>query len=139
MLCIFRAMEGLVSAIEQCNGQGVCRKDNGVMCPSFQATREEQNSTRGRANLLRAMIANTMSLRGANEVTDEAISLSMWGLLRRRKHPPRNDIAESVAQALDLCLACKGCKAECPSGVDMAKLKYEFENRILQDSSPSAA
>ncbi len=122
----------LVTAIEQCNGQGVCRKDTGVMCPSFQATREEQNSTRGRANLLKAMIGNNMSLRGANEVSDEAISSSMWGLLRRKKLHPRNDITESVAQALDLCLACKGCKAECPSGVDMAKLKYEFENQYYK-------
>jgi FAD/FMN-containing dehydrogenase/Fe-S oxidoreductase len=90
---------GLAGAIEQCNGQGVCRKDTGVMCPSFQATREEQNSTRGRANLLRAMI--TVSGKGLP--------------------------AEHAKQALDLCLACKGCKAECPSGVDLAKLKYEFQ------------
>jgi FAD/FMN-containing dehydrogenase/Fe-S oxidoreductase len=94
---------GLVTAIEQCNGQGVCRKDTGVMCPSFQATREEQNSTRGRANLLRALIADsTLSAR----------------------HP---ELEDAVADALDLCLACKGCKAECPSGVDMAKLKFAFQ------------
>ena len=55
---------GLAVAIEQCNGQGVCRKDIGVMCPSYQATREEMHSTRGRANLLRAMISSPMSLRG---------------------------------------------------------------------------
>ncbi len=91
---------GLARAIEQCNGQGVCRKDGGVMCPSFQATREEMNSTRGRANLLRAMIS----------LGDGAL-------------PPAQ-----VKTALDLCLACKGCKAECPSGVDMAKLKYEFQH-----------
>jgi len=122
----------LVTAIEQCNGQGVCRKDSGVMRPSYQATREEQNSTRGRANLLRALIRNNMSLRGANGVSDEAISSPTRRLLRRKNHPPRNDITESVAQALDLCLACKGCKAECPSGVDMAKLKYEFENQYYK-------
>jgi FAD/FMN-containing dehydrogenase/Fe-S oxidoreductase len=103
---------GLSTAIEQCNGQGVCRKlvpsagegTGGVMCPSFQATRDEMHSTRGRANLLRALI-----------------SLKPIGL------PP-----EQVKAALDLCLACKGCKAECPSGVDMAKLKYEFQNHYYQ-------
>jgi FAD/FMN-containing dehydrogenase/Fe-S oxidoreductase len=95
---------GLTAAIEQCNGQGVCRKNTGTMCPSFQATREEMHSTRGRANLLRALI-----------------SLKPSGL------PP-----EQVKAALDLCLACKGCKAECPSSVDMAKLKYEFQNHYYQ-------
>ncbi len=91
---------GVTGAVEQCNGQGVCRKLDGVMCPSFQVTREEMHSTRGRANLLRAMI-----------------SIGKTGIP-----------AEQVKQALDLCLACKGCKAECPSGVDMAKLKYEFQS-----------
>jgi len=70
------------------------------MCPSFQATQDEMFSTRGRANLLRAMISNSFSTQ---------------------------DIAtQAVKGSLDLCLACKGCKAECPSAVDMAKLKYEF-------------
>ena len=97
---------GLAGAIEHCNGQGVCRKDSGVMCPSFQATREEQNSTRGRANLLRAMISMPLSQRKGN-----------WGQAEQAAHA-----------ALDLCLACKGCSAECPSGVDMPKLKFEFMN-----------
>jgi FAD/FMN-containing dehydrogenase/Fe-S oxidoreductase len=105
---------GLARTVEQCNGQGVCRKlalsagegDTGVMCPSFQATREEQNSTRGRSNLLRALISMPLSQRERG-----------WGEGER-----------SVAAALDLCLACKGCTAECPSGVDMPKLKYEFFN-----------
>jgi Fe-S oxidoreductase len=96
--------EGLAGAIEQCNGQGVCRKSEGSMCPSFQATREEMHSTRGRANLLRAMIS-----------------------LREVPLPEAQ-----VKQALDLCLACKGCKAECPSGVDMAKLKYEFQSHYYE-------
>lgn len=99
---------GLVTAIEQCNGQGVCRKDTGVMCPSFQATREEMHSTRGRANLLRALIRQN-SLRDMDRVVG------------------KDELTESVASALDLCLACKGCKAECPSGVDMAKLKFAFQ------------
>jgi FAD/FMN-containing dehydrogenase/Fe-S oxidoreductase len=106
----FSRNHGLAGAIEQCNGQGVCRKDDGVMCPSFQATRNEQNSTRGRANLLRALIST-----GAQSLPD--------GPSAKEK---------AVYEALDLCLACKGCKAECPSGVDMAKLKYEFQHEYYK-------
>ncbi len=102
----FSSQGGVGGAIEMCNGAGVCRKDGGVMCPSFQATREEMHSTRGRANLLRAMISTGL---------------------------PGNENAEEAAHAaLDLCLECKGCKAECPSGVDVAKLKYEFLNNYYK-------
>ena len=104
---------GLAGAIEHCNGQGVCRKNTGVMCPSYQATREESNSTRGRANLLRGLITNY-------SLGDIYPAMS------------RDELIESVSQSLDLCLACKGCKSECPSGVDMAKLKYEFENEYYK-------
>ncbi len=115
----FERNNGLAGAIEQCNGQGVCRKADGVMCPSFQATREEAYSTRGRANLLRAMISRPMSLQVS--AGSEAIS------------PLGNDTVEqAVFDALDLCLACKGCKSECPSGVDMAKLKYEFQHEYYK-------
>jgi FAD/FMN-containing dehydrogenase/Fe-S oxidoreductase len=100
----FSSRGGLATAIEQCNGQGVCRKSTGVMCPSYQATREEANSTRGRANLLRAMISVPSVQR---------LSLDV-------------EHSDAVFHSLDLCLACKGCKAECPSGVDMAKLKFAF-------------
>ena len=99
----FSASGGVVGAIETCNGAGVCRKTDGLMCPTFQATRDEDKSTRGRANLLRAMIAG---------------------------HLPAAE--EAAYRALDLCLACKGCRSECPSGVDMAKLKYEFLHRYYQ-------
>lgn len=102
----FSGQGGFAGAIEMCNGAGVCRKDHGVMCPSFQATREEMHSTRGRANLLRAMISSQGAARDATEKLAYA--------------------------ALDLCLECKGCKAECPSAVDVAKLKYEFLNRYYQ-------
>jgi len=96
----FSRQESLAGAIEMCNGAGVCRKSDGLMCPSFQAARDEMYSTRGRANLLRAMIYQRF---------------------------PTEKFAEKVVfDALDMCLACKGCKAECPSAVDMAKLKYEF-------------
>jgi Fe-S oxidoreductase len=104
----FKEKGNLVGAIELCNGAGVCRKLDGVMCPSFQATREEMHSTRGRANLLRAMISHPS---GASDLPE---------------------INRSVFGALDLCLACKGCKAECPSAVDMAKLKYEFLHHYYQ-------
>lgn len=96
----FSRQAGLAGAIEQCNGAGVCRKEDGLMCPSFQATGEEMHSTRGRANLLRAMISGRL--------------------------PPGAATEEALHQALQLCLACKGCQSECPSGVDMARLKYEF-------------
>jgi len=110
----FENRGGLAIAIEQCNGQGVCKKDSGVMCPSYQATREEMHSTRGRANLLRAMISGPLTV-------DNGRSL-VRGLQSFDKEK-----MEAAAAALDLCLACKGCKSECPSGVDMAKLKFAFQ------------
>ncbi|MBN8581136.1 MAG: FAD-binding protein [Anaerolineae bacterium] len=103
----FEHERGLEGAIESCNGQGVCRKTSGVMCPSFQATRDEAFSTRGRANLLRAVIS---SQRSANS----------------------QEMMNAAYQTLDLCLACKGCTSECPSGVDMPKLKYEFMNQYYK-------
>lgn len=92
---------GFARAVEMCNGAGVCRKvEQGVMCPSFMATRDETHSTRGRANALRS---------------------AMMGLLG-----PQGMASKEVYSVLDLCLSCKACKAECPSAVDMAKLKAEF-------------
>ncbi len=96
------ADEGFARAVEMCNGSGDCRKLTGVMCPSFHALREEEHSTRGRANLLRAALSGRLSA-GDGDWTGDA-----------------------VYQALDLCLGCKACKAECPSAVDMAKIKTEF-------------
>jgi len=88
-------------AVEMCNGAGVCRQlDQGVMCPSFQATHDETHSTRGRANALRAAM---MGLLG-----EEGLSL------------------QEVYEVMDLCLSCHACRSECPSAVDMAKLKAEF-------------
>ena len=106
----FEHERGLEGAVESCNGQGVCRKTNGVMCPSFQATRDEAFSTRGRANLLRALMRSDLDF-----------------------SVPRNSELElATYQSLDLCLACKGCTSECPSGVDMPKLKYEFMNQYYK-------
>ena len=124
----FEHERGLAGAIEHCNGQGVCRKTTGIMCPSFQATRDEQNSTRGRSNLLRALISSPLSLR-ANFSKQ---STNTTGSLRWGERPSRNDLLENVFSSLDLCLACKGCTSECPSGVDMPKLKYEFMNEYYK-------
>jgi len=92
---------GFNRAVEMCTGVGACRKTmSGTMCPSYMATRDEEHSTRGRANALRAALTGKIS---AQHFTT-----------------PR------LKEVFDLCLACKGCKAECPSNVDVAKLKYEF-------------
>ena len=97
----FKNEGGFASAIEMCNGQGACRKINdGTMCPSFMATKEEIDSTRGRANALRGALSGSISLNSLH--------------------------SKEMYQVLDLCLECKACKKECPSGVDMAKIKYEF-------------
>ncbi len=92
---------GFARAVEMCNGAGICRKmQEGTMCPSFQATREEEHSTRGRANALRAALSGHL--------------------------PPEELTSPRMYETLDLCLECKGCKRECPSNVDLAKIKYEF-------------
>jgi FAD/FMN-containing dehydrogenase/Fe-S oxidoreductase len=92
---------GFNRAVEMCTGVGACRKTmNGTMCPSYMATRDEQHSTRGRANALRAALSGKIS--------------------------PKSFTTPRLKEVFDLCLACKGCKAECPSNVDVAKLKYEF-------------
>lgn len=98
----FLENNGILGATEMCNGSGDCRKtekSGGTMCPSYMATRDEKHTTRARANILRETITNSTK---ANKFDDE-------GLL----------------EVLDLCLSCKGCKSECPSNVDMAKLKAE--------------
>ncbi len=98
---------GFAAAVEACNGVGACRKvQAGAMCPSYMATREEEHSTRGRANALRSAISGRLP--------DDAMQ------------------SERMLQVLDLCLECKSCKSECPSNVDMAKLKYEFLDRYYR-------
>lgn len=89
--------EGFDRAVEMCNGTALCRQLTGNMCPTYKATRDEQLSTRGRANALRAAISGRIDF-----------------------HDP------AVYQTLDLCISCKACKTECPSTVDMAKLKAEY-------------
>ena len=92
---------GFAPAVEMCNGAGVCRKlGAGTMCPSFQATKDERDSTRGRANGLRNALAGRIP-------QEELYSPEMYGVM-------------------DLCLGCKACKSECPSAVDMARIKSEY-------------
>jgi FAD/FMN-containing dehydrogenase/Fe-S oxidoreductase len=97
----FTADGGLSRAAELCAGVGECRKSRGgAMCPSYRSTREEQHSTRGRANALRLALTGQAELRGLRD--------------------------PALAEVFDLCLECKACKAECPTNVDMARLKAEF-------------
>src|SRR5690606_13573521 len=93
----FSENHGFLRAAEQCNGSGDCRKtelSGGTMCPTYMATRQEKDTTRARANILREMITRS----------DKA-------------NPFAHD---EIAEVLDLCISCKGCKSECPSNVDMA-------------------
>jgi FAD/FMN-containing dehydrogenase/Fe-S oxidoreductase len=94
---------GFAKAAEMCNNNGHCRKfDAGTMCPSWRVTRDEQHLTRGRANTLRLALTGQL---GPEAVTSPA-----------------------VREALDLCVSCKGCKRDCPTGVDMARMKIEFRH-----------
>jgi len=95
------AGSGFIAAVEMCNNNGHCRKfDAGTMCPSYRATGNERDLTRGRANTLRLALSGQL---GSDAFTSEAMH-----------------------EAMDLCVSCKGCKRECPTGVDMAKMKIEF-------------
>ncbi|MCB0658347.1 MAG: FAD-binding oxidoreductase [Saprospiraceae bacterium] len=106
----FPDYNGMLGAAERCNGSGDCRKSmqaGGTMCPSYQATRNEMHTTRARANALREYMTRSAG---------EAHPLD---------HP-------ELAEVLDLCLSCKGCTGECPSNVDMAALKSEFQHHYYQ-------
>jgi FAD/FMN-containing dehydrogenase/Fe-S oxidoreductase len=93
--------DGLAAAVEMCSGLGVCRKTlTGTMCPSYMATRDERDTTRGRANVLRLAMAGQLRDAGLDD--------------------------QGVHGVLDLCLECRACKAECPVGVDVARFKSEF-------------
>ena len=101
----FSKQEGILHLAEKCSGSGDCRKTHvsgGTMCPSYMATRNEQDTTRARANILRHFYTNH-TLEHTHHVSDKEVS-----------------------NVLDLCLSCKGCKSECPSGVDVGKIKAEF-------------
>jgi FAD/FMN-containing dehydrogenase/Fe-S oxidoreductase len=99
----FSKSMGIMRAAENCNGAGDCRKTEiigGTMCPSYMATRDERTTTRARANILREFLTHST-----------------------KKNPFDH---QEIYEIMDLCLSCKGCKSECPSNVDMAKLKAEF-------------
>lgn len=99
----YKTSLGMARAIEKCNGSADCRKsqaEGGTMCPSFMVTHDELHSTRGRANILREMLTRKQTMHWAD--------------------------SRQVFEALDLCLSCKACKSECPSGVDITKLKADF-------------
>ncbi|MDX1667030.1 MAG: FAD-linked oxidase C-terminal domain-containing protein, partial [Saprospiraceae bacterium] len=100
----YSATEGILRMAEKCNGSGDCRKlqlSGGTMCPSYMATRDEKDTTRARANVLREILS--------------------------RENPPPNPFDHpALREVMDLCLSCKGCTAECPSNVDVATLKAEY-------------
>jgi Fe-S oxidoreductase len=98
---------GFAKAVEMCNNNGHCRKfDAGTMCPSYRVTRDEQHLTRGRANTLRLALSGQLG--------------------------PDGLASDAVREALDLCVSCKGCKRDCPTGVDMARMKIEFTHADKQ-------
>jgi len=99
----FEESQGILRAAEQCNGSGDCRKteiSGGTMCPSYMATRNERDTTRARANVLREYLTQS-----------------------NKENPFAH---EEIYEVMDLCLSCKGCKSECPSNVDVGKMKAEF-------------
>ena len=91
---------GLLAATEMCNNNGNCRKFDAVMCPSFQATGDERDATRGRANSLRLALSGQLG--------------------------PDALVSDSMKATMELCVGCKACRRECPTGVDMARMKIEF-------------
>lgn len=107
----FSADQGFLQSVEKCSGSGDCRKSEligGTMCPSYQASGDESATTRARANMLREMITSS------------------------EKSNPFDE--PELVKILDLCLSCKGCKSECPSNVDMTRLKAEFLHQYYQSN-----
>ncbi|MUP42836.1 FAD-binding and (Fe-S)-binding domain-containing protein [Christiangramia aestuarii] len=110
----FSDADGILRLAEKCNGSGDCRKSveaGGTMCPSYRATKDEKDTTRARANALREFLT--------------------------RSEKPNPFDHEELKEVLDLCISCKGCKSECPSNVDMAALKAEFQHQYRKTHKPS--
>jgi len=106
----FSKYQGILRTAELCNGSGDCRKSElsgGTMCPSYMATRDEKDTTRARANMLREILTHSED-----------------------KNP---FASEEIKEVMDLCLSCKGCTSECPSNVDMARLKGEWQHQYYKD------
>jgi len=120
----FSRQENILRLTEKCSGSGDCRKTEltgGTMCPSYMATRNEKDTTRARANILRQFLTDTPPLAGGGgwgKTGAGGGKTGGWEMAGTR--------AEEVKAVLDLCLSCKGCKSECPSSVDVGKLKAEF-------------
>ncbi len=107
------AWGGFLGAAEMCNNNGACRKDEpGVMCPSYRVTRDEAHLTRGRANTLRLALSGQLGRDGL--------------------------VSDEMAQTLDLCVSCKGCRRECPTGVDLARMKIEVLHHMHRHRGLSA-
>ena len=107
----FSEEDGILTLAEKCHGAGDCRKlssSGGTMCPSYQATRNEKDTTRARANALREFLSSNM-----------------------KKNPYDH---EELREVLDLCLSCKGCSSECPANVDVATLKAEFQYQYYKSN-----
>ena len=103
--------QGMLRSAEKCNGSGDCRKtelSGGTMCPSYMATHEEKHTTRARANILREVLSDPSNLKPF--------------------------ASEEVKDVMDLCISCKGCKTECPSNVDMSKLKAEYSYQYQKEN-----
>lgn len=110
----FSDADGVLRLAEKCNGSGDCRKSveaGGTMCPSYRATKDEKDTTRARANALREFLTHS-------------------------DKPNKFDHKE-LKEVLDLCISCKGCKSECPSNVDMAAMKAEFQHQYHKSHKPS--
>ncbi len=106
------AWGGFGPAVEMCNNNGACRRtDAGVMCPSFRVTKDERDLTRGRANTLRLALSGQLG--------------------------PDALVGDDMKATMDLCVGCKGCKRECPTGVDMARMKLEFLAQYRKRHAPS--
>ena len=100
---------GLAKAVDMCNNNGHCRKfDAEVMCPSYRVTRDEKHLTRGRANTLRLALSNQLNLKSGSTIESSPLA------------------SDAIKEVMDLCVSCKACRRECPTGVDMAKMKIEF-------------
>ncbi len=119
----FSNQEGILRLAEKCSGSGDCRKTEvtgGTMCPSYMATRLEKDTTRARANILRSYLTEAPPAPEGGAV-DIKFNWKM-----DEKAPPSGAGGAEVKEVMDLCLSCKGCKSECPSKVDVGKMKAEF-------------